>query len=81
MRFLLHQEEPGLSLRPAAASVDLGAFNRLDEFLLVGLVDLHLMVACSALEHRRVQSWTHPRDFGGHGVDGDEATDVVGSQL
>ena len=60
MGFLLHEEETRLPFGPAAASIDLDAFNRLDEFLFVGLVDLHLVIASSALEHRRVKTGRTP---------------------
>ena len=81
MGFLLHEEETRLPFRPAAASVDLDAFNRFDELLFIGLVDLHFVVACGALEHRRVKTGANTGDFGGHRINSDETANIVGTKL
>jgi hypothetical protein len=51
MRGLLLEKEPRLSFWSATAPVDLDAFKRFNEFLLVGLVELDGVAASNALKH------------------------------
>ena len=78
---LLLKQEPGLPLGSAAAAVDLGALKGFDQFLLVGLIDLHAVAAGHAFEHGRVQPRADPGDLGGDRIDGDHPSDVIGAKL
>ena len=78
---LLLEQKPGLAFVSAAAAIDLRAFQRLDEFLFVWLVDLHGVTACHAFEHSRIQARAHPGDLGRDGIDGDHASNVIGAEL
>ena len=81
MRGLLLQHEAGLSLVSTAATVDLRALEGFDKLLFVGLIHVHGVPACQAFEHGRIETRAHTGDFGGHGVDGDHAANVVRSEL
>ena len=78
---LLLQLEPCLPLCPATATIDLLAFNRLNQFLLIWLIDDHGVATGNAFEGCRVDTWTNAGDFGCDGVNGHHVADVICSQL
>ena len=51
VRGVLLQYETGLALVSSAASVNLDAFKRFNQFLFVGLIDVHGVSACQTFEH------------------------------
>ena len=81
MRGLLLENEPRLAFRTAATSVDLDAFQRFDEFLFVGLIELHGVATRNALKHGRIQARTDAGDFCGHCINGDHASNVISPEL
>jgi hypothetical protein len=81
VRGLLLEKEPRLSFWSATAPVDLDAFKRFNEFLLVGLVELDGVAASNALKHSRIQTRANARDLRGHGIDGDHASNVISTEL
>ena len=81
MRGLLLEKEPRLALWPATASVDLDALQRFDEFLFVGLIQLHGVATRNALKHGRIQARADAGDFRSHGINGDHASNVIRTEL
>ena len=51
VRGVLLQYETGLALVSSAPSVNLNAFKRFNQFLFVGLIDVHGVSACQTFEH------------------------------
>ena len=81
MRGLLLEKEPRLALWPATASVDLDALQRFDEFLFVGLIQLHGVATRNALKHGRIQARADAGDFRSHCINGDHASNVIRTEL